>query len=403
MLDVRKDFNLGNEIYLDTAATSKTPKQVVNAMVDYYQNYRASVHRGVYKQAQKATQAYELSRQKIAQFINTDPNELVFTRGATESINLVAQTWGRQNIGKGDTIVLTIMEHHSNILSWQQLCAEVGCKIEYVGLTKDYRLNPEDLYKKSANAKCISLTHISNVLGTINPISQIIRELRSSSPELIVVVDGAQAVGHIPVDVKDLDCDFYAFSGHKMYGPTGIGALWGRKELLDAMPPYQTGGEMVKSVSMEHITYNEIPWKFEAGTPNIAGAIGLGAAVDYLNSIQHQEFPTHTGRDPDIEIVGTSVKDYALKKLLPVPGLRLFGPQDSKDRIGIFSFIIEGKDPVKLAEYLDQKNISIRSGNMCAQPLLKYLGVEALDRVSLGVYNNKQDIDRFIEAIGGPI
>lgn len=380
---------MGDEIYLDTAATSKTPKQVVDAMVDYYQTYRATVHRGVYKKAQKATQAYELSRQKIAQFISADIQGIVFTRGATESINLVAQTWGRQNLGKGDTIVLSIMEHHSNILPWQQLCAEVGCKIEYVGLTKDYRLDLGDLYKKSANAKCISVSHVSNVLGTINPIKSIIRKLRTENRELKIVIDGAQAVGHIPVDVRDLGCDFYVFSGHKMYGPTGIGVFWGKKELLEQMPPYQTGGEMNKTVSLDSATWNDLPWKFEAGTPNIAGAIGLGAAVDYINSLGIDQIMNHE----------SGIMNYAIERLVEIPSLNLYGSKSDSDRLGIFSFLIKGKDPVKLAEYLDQKNISIRSGNLCAQPLLKYLGVEALDRLSLGVYNTIEDIDILIGAL----
>lgn len=390
MLDVRQDFNLQNEVYLDTAATSKTPKQVVAAMADYYTNYRATVHKGVYKKSQKATQMYELSRQKIGQFIGAAAAaEVIFTRNCTESINLVAQTWGRQNLRRGDKIVLTIAEHHSNILPWRQLRQDIGCKIEYVNLTKDFRLDLKDLSKKSANAKFLAITHASNVLGTVNVYSRILKNLRIANSSLTILIDGTQAVGHIPVDVQELGCDFYAFSGHKMYGPTGIGALWGRGELLIKMPPYQTGGEMNKTVDLSGEIWNVPPWKFEAGTPNIAGAIGLGAAVDWLRSVGVDNIVRHE----------TELIKYALERICKISKLTIYGPKEVKNRLGIFSFAGRSVEPVKLAERLDQENISIRSGNLCAQPLLNYLGVRGLVRASIGVYTSKEDIDKLIAAL----
>jgi cysteine desulfurase/selenocysteine lyase len=370
-------------VYLDSAATSQTPRPVIEAMDRYYNDYRASIHRGVYPLAAEATEAYETARDKVAAFTGSTPGETIFTRNGTESLNLVAYAWGRANIGPDDFVVLTRMEHHSNIVPWQLL----GCRIEWVDIDDDGLLDMDGLDAALARGpKAVAVAHVSNVLGTVNPIAEIAR--RAHAAGAIVVVDGMQAVPHMPVDVAALDVDFYAWTGHKAYGPTGIGVLHGRRELLEEMPPFLGGGHMIARVTEEGSTWAEPPQKFEAGTMMVAEAIGLGAAVDFLSGIGMDAVWEHS-RD----VVG-----YAVERLREVPGLTLYGP-DIEHRGSVAAFSFDGVHPHDVAEILGREGVCTRAGHSCAQPLMRRLGVTATTRASFAVHSTREEVDRLIEAL----
>jgi cysteine desulfurase / selenocysteine lyase len=372
-------------VYLDSAATSQTPRPVLEAMDRYYTEYRASIHRGVYPLAAEATEAYEVAREKVAAFMGSTVGETVFTRNATEALNLVAYAWGGANVGPDDTVVLTQMEHHSNIVPWQIL----GSRTEWVPVTDDGLLDLDALDAALAKGpKVVAVAHVSNVLGTINPIAEIAR--RAHEAGAIIVVDGAQAAPHIPIDVHELDVDFYAWTGHKAYGPTGIGVLHGRRALLEAMPPFLGGGHMIARVTEEGFTPAEPPAKFEAGTMMIAEAIGLGAATDFLSGIGMDAVWAHS----------REVVPYAAERLLEVPGLTLHGPTEIEHRGSLTAFSLEGVHPHDVAEILGREGVCTRAGHSCAQPLMRRLGVSATTRASYGVHNTREDVDRLIDALG---
>jgi cysteine desulfurase/selenocysteine lyase len=367
-------------VYLDSAATSQTPRSVIEAMDRYYNEYRASIHRGVYPLAAEATEAYEVAREKVAAFTGSTTGETVFTRNGTEAINLVAYTAG---LGPDDTVVLTQMEHHSNIVPWQLQ----GCRLEWVPITGDGLLDLDALDAALAKGpKLVAVTHVSNVLGTVNPIADIAR--RAHEAGALIVVDGMQAVPHMPVDVKELDVDFYAWTGHKAYGPTGIGVLHGRRELLEAMPPFLGGGHMIARVTEDGTTFAEPPAKFEAGTMMVAEAIGLGAATDFLSGIGMDAVWEHS-RD---------VAGYALERLREVPGLTVFGP-DAEHRGSLTAFELEGVHPHDVAEILGREGVCVRAGHACAQPLMRRLGVSATTRASFAVHSTRDEVDRLIDAL----
>ena len=393
---IKQDFPIFNQkindetlVYLDNAATSQIPKFVEEKVRDFNEKERANVHRGVHTLGLRATNQYESSRQKVANFIGANnAKEVIFTSGCTDSLNLVAASFGEQNIQAGDEILVSIMEHHSNLLPWQQLAKRKQAKLNFIEINSDGLLDIENLKSKiSSKTKIVALTHVSNVLGTINPI----KELTDLAHEkgAIVVVDGAQAVGHFPIDVAELNVDFYAFSGHKMFAPTGIGVLYGKKDLLDKMPPYRLGGEMIANVTREGATWAEVPYKFEAGTPNIAGAIGLGAAIDYLQSLDFELIQKHE----------QELTSYALEKLKNVLGLTIYGPQKSNGRIGVISFNLKNIHPHDLATALDLNGIEVRAGHHCAQPLMASLNTESTVRASLSIYNTKDDIDKLVSSL----
>jgi cysteine desulfurase / selenocysteine lyase len=376
--------------YLDSAATSQKPVQVIEALDHYYNSYNANVFRGVYQISEEATLAYETARKKIARLINArDSSEIVFVRGTTEAINLVAQTWGKTNIRLGDSIMLTEMEHHSNIVPWQQLAHEKTAALKYVGVTDDGHLVNDDFHRHLENGgvKLFAVTHASNVVGTINPIREMVREAHAH--DCRVLVDAAQSVPHMPVDVQDLDCDFLAFSGHKMCGPTGIGVLYGKKELLEKMGPYQTGGEMIREVHLYESTYKDSPYKFEAGTSDIAGAIGLGAAVDYLTKIGLRNVRNHE----------KELTSYAFDHLRPIKELTIYGDQEPGTRGGVISFNLADVHAHDMASILDEDGIAVRSGHHCAQPLMERLCLNSTIRASFYLYNTENEIDRLAESI----
>ena len=393
---IKQDFPIFNQkindetlVYLDNAATSQIPKFVEEKVRDFNEKERANVHRGVHTLGLRATNQYESSRQKVANFIGANnAKEVIFTSGCTDSLNLVAASFGEQNIQAGDEILVSIMEHHSNLLPWQQLAKRKQAKLNFIEINSDGLLDIENLKSKiSSKTRIVALTHVSNVLGTINPI----KELTDLAHEkgAIVVVDGAQAVGHFPIDVAQLNVDFYAFSGHKMFAPTGIGVLYGKKDLLDKMPPYRLGGEMIANVTREAATWAEVPYKFEAGTPNIAGAIGLGAAIDYLQSLDFELIQKHE----------QELTSYALEKLKNVLGLTIYGPQKGNGRIGVISFNLKNIHPHDLATALDLNGIEVRAGHHCAQPLMASLDTESTVRASLSIYNTKDDIDKLVSSL----
>lgn len=393
---IKQDFPIFNQkindetlVYLDNAATSQIPKFVEEKVREFNEKERANVHRGVHALGLRATNQYESSRQKVANFIGANnAKEVIFTSGCTDSLNLVAASFGEQNIQAGDEILVSIMEHHSNLLPWQQLAKRKQAKLNFIEINSDGLLDIENLKSKiSSKTKIVALTHVSNVLGTINPI----KELTDLAHEkgAIVVVDGAQAVGHFPIDVAELNVDFYAFSGHKMFAPTGIGVLYGKKDLLDKMPPYRLGGEMIANVTREGATWAEVPYKFEAGTPNIVGAIGLGAAIDYLQSLDFELIQKHE----------QELTSYALEKLKNVSGLTIYGPQKSNGRIGVISFNLKNIHPHDLATALDLDGIEVRAGHHCAQPLMASLNTESTVRASLSIYNTKDDIDKLVSSL----
>lgn len=376
-------------IYLDNAATSQKPQAVIDVMSDYYQRYNANVHRGIHKLSEQATAAYEEARIKVKRFINApSKREVIFTRGTTESINLVAQTWGRANIGAGDVILSTQMEHHSNIVPWQMLAAEKGARVMYVPITGDGLLDL-DAYSRllrEQSIKLVTAMHISNVLGTINPIPEMARMAHEAGA--LILVDGAQSVPHMPIDVQALDVDFFAFSGHKMLAPTGSGVLYGRRSLLDAMPPWMGGGDMISRVRLEGSTWNELPYKFEAGTPSIAEAIGLGAAIDYLTAIGMERVHQHE----------RMLTTYALDRLSEVSGVRVIGP-DAAHKGAVAAFHMQGVHAHDVAQALDAMGIAVRAGHHCAQPLHDVLGLQATARASFALYSTIFEIDALIDGL----
>ncbi len=369
-------------VYLDNAATTQKPKAVIDALVDYYSRYNSNVHRSVHTLGEEATAAYEAARGKAAKFVGARAKDLAFVRGTTEATNLVRFAWGEKNVKKGDTLVTTLMEHHSNIVPWQLLAKGKGATLKFVGLQPDGTLDMgsfESLLREAP--KLVAVTHCSNVLGTINDVATICAKARKAGA--ITVVDGAQSVPHMPVDIGAIGCDFFGFSGHKMLGPTGIGALVGRSDLLEEMEPFHGGGEMIKEVFLDHSTWNDVPHKFEAGTVNIADAIGLGAAVDYLTAIGMDKVREH-----EVRLIA-----YALQSLREVKGFRAYGPEDPEKKGGVISFNLADVHPHDLATILDEEGIAIRSGHHCAQPLMRWLDVESTSRASFHVYNSYDDVD----------
>jgi cysteine desulfurase/selenocysteine lyase len=374
--------------YLDSAATAQKPAAVIEAISSYYRNSNANVHRSMHQLAEEAEALYEGGRRKVAELVGAGPGEIVFVRNATEAINLVRFTWARENVGPGDTVLITAMEHHSNIVPWQLLCAEQGARLEYLEVDGQGRLDLTDLDERLAGGvKLVALTHVSNVLGTINPVAEVAE--RAHAAGVRVLVDGAQAVPQFPVDVGATGADFYAFTGHKMYGPTGIGVLWGRRELLDEMPPFLGGGSMIKAVEDDHSTWAAVPAKFEAGTPAIAEAAGLGAAADYMTGLGMEAVRAHE----------RELTAYALERLSGTPGVTVYGPADAADRGALVSFTVEGIHPHDLAELCNREAVAIRAGHHCAQPLMRRLGVPATARASFGVYNATGEVDRLVEAL----
>lgn len=376
-------------VYLDNAATTQKPKAVLDKLTYYYEHDNANVHRGVHTLAERATKEYEEAREKVRVFINAkETAETLFTRGTTTSLNWVAKSYGDLAVEAGDEIVISYMEHHSNIIPWQQLAERKGATLKYIEITADGFLDMESAKQQITDkTKIVSIAHVSNVLGVINPVAELAELAHSHGA--VLVVDGAQAVPHMPVDVQAIDADFYAFSGHKMCGPTGIGVLYGKRELLDQMEPVEFGGEMIDFVNLHDSTWKELPWKFEAGTPNIAGAIALGAAIDFLTEIGLEDIHQH-----EAELVA-----YVLPKLLAIEGLTVYGPQDPAHHTGVLAFNLAGLHPHDTATALDMEGVAVRAGHHCAQPLLKYLDVPATARASFYLYNTKADADRLIEAI----
>ena len=385
---IKNDFPIFTDsdlVYLDNAATSQKPQSVLDAVYSMYKEANANVHRALYSLGSEATERFENSRKKVANFIGADSKEIIFTSGTTESINLLARSLGN-TLKPGDEILISEMEHHSNIVPWQMAAQRTGATLKYLSITDTGELdltNPENYF--TSNTKIVSLTHMSNVLGTINPIKYLAKLAHDVGA--ILIVDGAQGASHIPVNIKELDCDFYAFSGHKMLGPTGIGVLWGKTELLEEMEPFMGGGEMINTVTMESSTWNDIPYKFEAGTPNFAQAVGLGAAIDYLENIGMNKIANHEN----------TLTQYALEKLNQMDGIRIHG--SAKDRGGVISFNVDGIHPHDLAQFLNEDNIAIRVGHHCAQPLLKKLGETATARMSFYIYNDESDVDKFCTSL----
>ncbi len=388
-IEIKKDFPIftnSDLVYLDNAATSQKPQSVLDAVDSLYKEANANVHRAIYSLGSEATKRYEGSRKKVAEFIGAlTENEIVFTSGTTESINLLARSIGN-TLKPDDEILISEMEHHSNIVPWQLAAKRTGATLRYIPITESGELDLSEPNKYfTANTKIVSLTQMSNVLGTINPIKELSQ--LAHNVNAIMIVDGAQGASHIPVNIQELECDFYAFSGHKMLGPTGIGVLWGKTELLNEIEPFMGGGEMINVVTMEESTWNDIPYKFEAGTPNFAQAVGLGAAIDYLENIGMSNVETHEN----------SLTDYALKKLNEINGIRIHG--SAPNRGGVISFNVDGIHPHDLAQFLNEDNIAIRVGHHCAQPLLKTLGETATARLSFYIYNDERDVNKFCASI----
>ena len=396
--DLRNDFPILQRkvrdnkplVYLDNASTTQKPNQVINAITDYYQNHNANIHRAVYALAEEATEAFESTRDKIANFINIkNREEIIFVRGTTEAINLVAYAWGRTHVKEGDIIVSTEYEHHSNIVPWQLLTQEKHAKIEYIGMDDKGELILDDLDKllDTGKVKLVTFSLMSNVLGTITDAEKIIAKCKEKG--VLTLVDGAQAVPHMKVDIEKLGCDFFAFSGHKMLGPTGIGVLWVRKQVLETMNPFHGGGDMIREVHKYETTWNDLPYKFEAGTPNIADVVGLGAAIDYLNSIGMENVRHH-----EIELT-----QYAIDKLSQVNGLQIYGTKDISKRGGVISFNFADVHPHDVAQIIDEEGIAVRSGHHCAQVLMERLNVAATSRASFYIYNTKEDVDALVNSL----
>jgi cysteine desulfurase/selenocysteine lyase len=391
---IRKDFPvLGRDArgkplaYLDNAATAQKPRVMIEAVHHYYAHYNANIHRGVHALSEEATQAYEEAREKLAELIGApETRELVFVRGTTEGINLVSQAFLRPRLQAGDEILITHLEHHSNIVPWQLLCEQTGAVLRVAPIDDRGEVEVEAFERLlGPRTRMVAVGHVSNALGTINPVRRLIELAKQQGAA--VLLDGAQAVPHLAVNVADLGCDFYAFSGHKMYGPMGVGGLWARREILEEMGPYQAGGEMILSVSFERTTYNRVPHKFEAGTPNIAGAIGLGATVDYLRSIDLAAAWAHED----------SLLDYATERLREVPGTRIIGT--AREKAGVLSFTLEGVHPHDVGTVLDQDGIAVRTGHHCAQPVMQHFGIAATTRASFAMYNTREEVDRLIAGL----
>lgn len=373
-------------IYLDNAASTQKPKSVINAIKDYYENDHSNVHRGVHTLSVRATEAYENARAKVAEFLNSpNKHQIIFTKGTTDSVNLIASSVTNL-IQEDDEILITSMEHHSNIVPWQELCKRTGAVLKIIPINENGELMIEE-YKNmvSEKTKLISVVHLSNTLGTINPIEDIIEFAKSN--DVITVIDGAQAAGHLPIDVQKLDCDFYLFSGHKIFGPTGIGVLYGKEEILNKMDPYQFGGEMILKVTFEETTYNDLPHKYEAGTPNIAGAVGIGASIDFINGLDRDLAHEHE----------MSLHDYALEQLEMIEGVRIIG--NSKNKSSIISFVVDGIHPHDIGTIINQKGIAVRTGHHCTMPLMDFYGIPGTVRASFSIYNNHSEVDKLIDAI----
>ena len=396
-MDVRSDFPLLQReidgkpiVYLDSAATAQKPEPVIAVMDDFYRRHYASIHRGVYTLGVESTEAFEGARTRIAAFTGADPVTTIFTANATAAINLVAYAWGREHVGRGDVVLLTELEHHSNIVPWQLLAEEVGAEIRYLHVSRDDgTLSLDELDRELADGRVrlAAFAHVSNVLGTINPVAEMVARARAAGA--VTVIDGAQAVPQLPVDVGAIGADFYAWTGHKAFGPTGIGVLHGRRELLEAMRPFIAGGHMIKQVGFDRSTWNDLPWKFEAGTSQIAEAVGLRTAVEYLDDLGMEAVREHE----------RAVTAYALRRLAETDGVTVPGPPDADRRGGVISFAIDGMHPHDIAELLDRDNVCVRAGHHCAQPLMRALGMAATARASFGPYNDEADVDALIEAI----
>lgn len=394
---IRQDFPIMSRLinnkpltYLDSTATSQKPAIVIDTLADFYRTTNANVHRGIYTLSEESTYAYESSRAKVAKFIGSpSSDQIIFTRNTTESLNLVAYTWGRQNVSEGDEILITIMEHHSNIIPWMMLCDEVGATLKYIPVTDQGELDLSNIDSLiTPRTKIVSLTQMSNVLGTINPVEKIISKAKEKGA--LTIIDGAQGAPHLPVNVEELDVDIYAFSAHKMLGPTGIGILYGKSDILNTINPFLGGGEMISEVYEDRFTWKESPWKFEAGTPNFADAIAFGAAIDYLTDIGMDAIRLH-----EIEITR-----YALEEIRKVDkGIKIFGPDDLSIRGGVISFYHDKVHPHDIAQVMDWEGVQIRAGHHCAQPLMRRLGVPATARASFYIYNTEEDVDRFVQAL----
>ncbi|MED4588666.1 cysteine desulfurase [Priestia flexa] len=391
--DIRKQFPILDQevnghplVYLDSAATSQKPIQVIEALNKYYREYNSNVHRGVHTLGTMATDGYEGAREKVRKFINAkSTEEIIFTRGTTTALNIVAASYGRANLQPGDEIVITYMEHHSNIIPWQQVAKATGATLKYIDLTEDHALSLETVKETiTPDTKIVSVMHVSNVLGAINPVKEIAKIAHQHGA--IMIVDGAQSTPHMKVDVQDLDCDFFAFSGHKMCGPTGIGVLYGKKELLEKMEPVEFGGEMIDFVNLYDSTWKELPWKFEGGTPIIAGAIGLGAAIDFLEEVGLDNILAHEHK----------LANYALDRLSEVEGITIYGP---KERAGVVTFNLDDVHPHDVATVLDAEGVAVRAGHHCAQPLMKYLNVSSTARASFYLYNTEEEIDQLVSSL----
>lgn len=391
---IRADFPILHQevnghplVYLDNAASSQKPLQVIDKISEYYHHDNANIHRGVHRLSQRATDAYELARSKVRQFLNAQSDkEIIFTRGATEAVNLVAQSFVRPMLQAGDEILISHLEHHANIVPWQILCEQTGAKLKIIPMTQAGELDLTDFDAMlTSKTKLLAVGQVSNALGTINPVKAMTAKARAKG--IAVLIDGAQAVPHMAVDVQDLDCDFYVFSGHKMFAPTGIGALYGREELLNAMPPYQGGGDMILSVSFDKTIYNELPYKFEAGTPHIAGAIGLGAAIDYMWAIGIDNIATQEHH----------LLELATSKINALSGVEIIGT--AKEKASVISFMIDGVHPHDVGTIFDQRGVAIRTGHHCAQPVMEFYNIPATARASFAFYNNDDDVDALIKAI----
>jgi cysteine desulfurase/selenocysteine lyase len=392
--EVRKQFPVLNRevkghplVYFDNAATSQKPQVVIDALVNYYTGYNANIHRGIHTLAEEATAAFESTREAVQQFIHASSREeIIFTRGTTEGINLVASTWGRQHVQENDEIIISAMEHHSNIVPWQILCEEKKAILKVIPVDDKGELEM-DAYKKllSPKTRIVSIVHVSNSLGTVNPVKEIIRLAHQAGA--VVLVDGAQSTVHLDIDVQELDCDFFAFSSHKLYGPTGIGVLYGKRSLLESMPVFQGGGEMIKEVSFEKTSYNELPYKYEAGTPNIADTVALKAAIEFTEQIGRDKIRAHENE----------LLRYATEKLKEIPGLRIIG--EAKEKISVVSFVIDGIHPQDIGILLDNKGIAVRTGHHCTQPLMKRFNIPGTVRASFAMYNTTEEIDSMISAL----
>ncbi len=390
-MDIKKDFPIlknTNMVYLDSGATTQKPEKVLNAISEYYEKSNANPHRGAYDLSIEATRLYDEAREKVAKFINSnDEKQIVFTRNATESLNLIAYCYGLENLKKDDKVLLSIMEHHSNLVPWQYVSKKTGAQIEYMYTNKEGKLDEKELEKITEGVKIVAITQVSNVLGTINNVKEIIK--RAHEIGAIVVVDASQSVPHMKVDVKDLDADFLVFSGHKMLAPLGIGVLYGKKKLLNDMKPFLFGGDMIEYVYEEETTFAEVPTKFEAGTQNVEGAIGLKAAIEYLEDIGME----------NVEKIEKDILEYALEKLQELDFIEIYGPKNIEEHASVISFNIKGIHPHDVATVLNNNGVCIRSGNHCAQPLLRYMGIDSTCRASFYIYNTKEDVDKLIEAL----